>query len=624
MPVGGIESFWIEDNGIGFDPSNFESFFTSDSLRKSSRGGRGIGRFLWLKAFDKADIESHYPGLDGKMRQRAFTFSVTDDVPDDKTNPSKENGCRTIVKLIGMKEPYRTECPKRLDVVAQRLIEHCLPLFLNPKCPQVELSDENASFNLNKIFQDQFEKTALVRNFEIEGESFRMRGFRLRNVVERHSKLVYAANYREVVTEKLDRYIANLRGRLEDEQGGFYYLGYVEGDFLDQHVMGERIGFSFPSGEDRELTGTDDDTLEPENGGQSESLFKEISLRDIRSRALDGVREDLQPILVALDESKKSALTSFVEKDAPWHRFWVKDIPLERIRPDRLDAVHLDLVLHQWQYERERQIKKESAALMAATPSEKEKGDYQQKFKQVVERLNELGTSKLSQYIVHRRIILDFFEKSLQRNEETDGYELEETIHNLIFPMKTTSDDVPFEQQNLWIIDERLTYHSYLASDQPIKAASPIVNGSAARPDLLIFDRRFAFSEGDTPLTSIVIVEFKKPDRDNYRDEDPVEQVIRQIRDIKDGHFKDKKGRPVKLLNAQVPSYAYVVCDIGPKLKLRLESRDMQLTPDGLGYYQFVRNLSTYIEVISYEKLLSDAKKRNRVLFDKLHLPLQI
>jgi hypothetical protein len=28
-----------------------------------------------------------------------------------------------------------------------------------------------------------------------------------------------------------------------------------------------------------------------------------------------------------------------------------------------------------------------------------------------------------------------------------------------------------------------------------------------------------------------------------------------------------------------------------------------------------------YVKVISYTKLLRDAKKRNRILFDKLHLP---
>ncbi len=40
-----------------------------------------------------------------------------------------------------------------------------------------------------------------------------------------------------------------------------------------------------------------------------------------------------------------------------------------------------------------------------------------------------------------------------------------------------------------------------------------------------------------------------------------------------------------------------------------------QRTPDNLGYYGFNEALNAYYEVISYNKLLSDAGKRNRVLF---------
>jgi hypothetical protein len=45
-------------------------------------------------------------------------------------------------------------------------------------------------------------------------------------------------------------------------------------------------------------------------------------------------------------------------------------------------------------------------------------------------------------------------------------------------------------------------------------------------------------------------------------------------------------------------------------------------TPDNLGYYVYNPALSAYVEIISYTKLLQDAKKRNRILFDKLHLPV--
>ena len=41
-------------------------------------------------------------------------------------------------------------------------------------------------------------------------------------------------------------------------------------------------------------------------------------------------------------------------------------------------------------------------------------------------------------------------------------------------------------------------------------------------------------------------------------------------------------------------------------------------TPDKLGYYDFNDKLNAYVEILSYDKLIIDAKKRNKVLFDKL------
>jgi len=43
---------------------------------------------------------------------------------------------------------------------------------------------------------------------------------------------------------------------------------------------------------------------------------------------------------------------------------------------------------------------------------------------------------------------------------------------------------------------------------------------------------------------------------------------------------------------------------------------------DNLGYFGYNPSLSAYVEVISYTKLLRDAKKRNKILFDKLNLPM--
>jgi hypothetical protein len=59
-----VDGFTVTDNGVGFTEDNLEAFFTSDTQYKVGRGGKGIGRFIWLKAFQCAEIESHYPDRD--------------------------------------------------------------------------------------------------------------------------------------------------------------------------------------------------------------------------------------------------------------------------------------------------------------------------------------------------------------------------------------------------------------------------------------------------------------------------------------------------------------------------------------------------------------------------------
>ena len=71
-----IKSFLIEDNGIGFNEDNFESFCTLDSQVKAHKGAKGIGRVLWLKVFDYARIESIYE-QDGTWKKRNFDFRRT-------------------------------------------------------------------------------------------------------------------------------------------------------------------------------------------------------------------------------------------------------------------------------------------------------------------------------------------------------------------------------------------------------------------------------------------------------------------------------------------------------------------------------------------------------------------
>lgn len=64
--------------------------------------------------------------------------------------------------------------------------------------------------------------------------------------------------------------------------------------------------------------------------------------------------------------------------------------------------------------------------------------------------------------------------------------------------------------------------------------------------------------------------------------------------------------------------YLYAVCDLTPKMVKVAEDRDFIETPDKLGMYKYHEKKRAYIELISYDKLIWDAEKRNKVLFEKL------
>ena len=139
---GPIEAFSVIDTGVGFTDANFDSFETVDSPYKAPSGGKGLGRFLWLKAFMRVEVESHFrvAGSDGLLC-RNFSFVANDEeLPRDAVASDRQRP-ETSVRLVGYRTPYVDECPRQLDIIAQRLIGHFLPLFLDPNGPALSLAD---------------------------------------------------------------------------------------------------------------------------------------------------------------------------------------------------------------------------------------------------------------------------------------------------------------------------------------------------------------------------------------------------------------------------------------------------------------------------------------------------
>lgn len=250
--------------------------------------------------------------------------------------------------------------------------------------------------------------------------------------------------------------------------------------------------------------------------------------------------------------------------------------------------------------------------------------EYIEKYEKFLSEFNEIGKSDLARYVVHRKTIIELLEGLIEHNAD-DKFENEDLIHSVFFPIRSNSDEITADKQNLWLIDERLTYHSFLASDKTFKSVSEVTADQAQRSDLLIYNEAFAFSDSkNSPHNSFTIVEFKKPMRNDYKDYDedknPIEQTEKYIDNLLDGNVKNRSGRTVEVTE-KTPFYIYIVCDVTPTLEKILKRREFEKTPDGKGYFKVKsKYYSAYFEVLPFEKVLDDARKRNRILFEKLNI----
>lgn len=596
-----FESFSITDNGVGLDEQNYKSFNTAYSTLKAKKGCKGIGRFLWLKAFKEVSLQSNY-AENGVWYNRTFTFSPDGIIPDENIKVSQEQELSTTVTLKEFLSPYKQSCPVELDVIAKKLIEHCLLFFISDNCPEIILSDGvSETINLNKYFENNIKDSLHQDHFTLKDNEFVLYHLRLPEGATSH-ELHLCANMQEVLSFDLKKQIPDLQKKIipKDDPIGFYYIGYLTGVYLDSIVNTTRTGFDFDEiGNQLALFGTGKENLV--------------------STAVECVQGYLSDYLSDIEKRKREQIDTFVSQDKPTYRYLLNNRPeVYQAIPAGLKADDLDMELHKHVQLWEREIKKQEKELEKATTKSISQDDtsYQKLFEQYWSSVTEISKTCLAEYVARRKTLLKMLEDAL--TIQNDGnFKKEDVIHSLICPMRHTSNDITFEEMNLWIVDERLAYHKYLASDKTLKSMPVIDSNSTKEPDIAIFDQAFAYSDSEEPFTTVTIVEFKKPDNDN---KNPVNQVGEYVDLIRQGKKKKANGQSFSITDGTL-FRCYVICDLTDKMRTHCLNSGLIPTADNLGFTGFNQYRHSYIEVISYNKLLCDAKKRNEILFEKLFSP---
>jgi hypothetical protein len=594
----------IKDNGIGFTQENRNSFDTLYSNFKILKGGKGYGRFTYLKYFDSVSVDSVFNDSTS-FKRRTFDFGFDKEIVinEDLTATDSIDSC-TSLYLKGLKDD---SLDKKLETISRRLVEKLLIYFINDnyKCPVITLreSDKKDSIVLNDYIKKENGEIQLISSQEAEiinpiaKKTFCFKVFKIFYPHGKKSKISLAAHNREVTENSLHDYIPEFiddfyeefeKGNGEKTRKDYIVKTYVMGEYLDSNVSLERSDFNF-----------DDRT----------SVLYDFTREEIEKKAAEITKALFIDEVKVRSEKKLAKIKEYVEEKAPWHKDYLGDIDITSM-PYNVDSRAIELEIQKVKYDQETNARVKIEAIVN-NPDK----DIDDSVTELIGQISKAKLNELAHYVALRKVILDLFKKSLKR--KNDGkYDLEGSVHGIIFPLRSDTEKTKFTNHNLWILDERLNFTHYLSSDKPLNG------GNTERVDILAFGKRTAFRGGNEMSNPVTIFEFKRPGRDDFTDtsskEDPEEQIIRYVNDISDGKYKTPEGRQINI-GVNTPFYGYIVCDLTPKVVNWLTRiKDYTPMPDNQGWFKWYKNNNLYIEVLSWDKLLGDAALRNKVFFNKL------
>jgi len=578
----------ISDNGIGLNPTHLASFETCDTRQKYAIGGKGVGRLIWIKVFDNIQVNSTYEiGLDAHEK---IEFKFEPALDDSLVNLSKQNGhadqVGTKILLAGIKGGQNAAISR--SILTRHICHHFFPYFIAGSMPRLNVMFGRRDVDIGQYLSSKVDKQ---KDEEIEipiksvGEVRITHAYVDKSISQNLSNaILLTAQGRVVRSIEIEKKFA-----LRSLENGRAYVCVVNSDFLNERVDQERTSFK--------------------------ALESEIDA--ITDAAINAAERFLDAHIAGVRKLQKRFVIDILEEH-PQLSVSVKDIDkyVSSLSPS-MSEEDIGKTLFTLLYRHERKIKIEISSLASDNASQLTHEVKRDRIDSLVQRVTDDAKRRLAEYTIKRHQIIQLARSLLRFSDsEKKSYHWERTLHELICPMGKMLDAKEYDEHNLWLIDDLLSYYSLFASDKAMSALG--VEGERKEPDLIFFNPYGFRREGTND--PIVIIEFKRPG-DEALSSDPVDQVLDYIERLRSRTIRDIEGAIVSDIDEHTPFECIVVCDLseGARKKFR-RSVAQNPTPDGLGYYGFSANHKASIRVLSYAKLFRDAELRNQSFFSRLGL----
>lgn len=592
----------VEDNGAGLNDKNWDAFTTTDTDNKIKIGGKGVGRLLWLDCFDNISVSSVFRDEEGEFCRREFKFKLAleDQIQDLKQEKAQGASDSVFhVRFSGLRDNgYRAKFPGRDSFVFQHLTSHFLPTFIGGRSPKMSVHVGDETREYPSAISDIVHRRETLETIETEeyGEL---------NLTLMECDKVASADLKGRHFVHFIAHDRTVHSQCIDGKLGLNYFGegndrvfhaIVTGKFLDTNVNQERTAFIF------------------------EDAVIERMINDVCSEKVDIFLAE--PLALLKGEQRGTIET--ITATYPSVAFGDVEELQERVPSGELkpDAIYGHLARERFRRD-ERQAEKIRAVLSRLKEGTADINTFSAAIADAIEAIEDAEQRSLAEYIVRRKVVLDFIEILLEkvRDDTLDSsYQREDILHSFICPLRVKTVEgsgskvEPAASHDLWIVDERLTFAQYFSSDVEFSKLSEAVQ-SQERPDVLIFDYVHGLRQTEEP-SKVLLVEFKRPGRTSYaEDENPQFQVERYVKRLQAGGLSDVRGRPITL-DQNTIFYCYIVADIVGKMDTWTFS--WQRTADGRGrIYRPNSGFHGSIELLGWDQLIGDARARNQAFFDK-------
>ena len=450
-----IVSIDIVDNGIGFTEENKDSFDTYRSGFKMYKGGKGFGRFMYLKYFNNVSIESVFREGD-KYKQRSFTFGHADEIIENEqiidleSNPDLHTG--TVLHLSSIKS---FDLDKGLEVIARKLVERLLVFFVTggkyTPIITIKEEDDSNSIVLNDYIGENsdIQQIGKEENFTIKGREnewdFVVKIYKIYYSAITN-KICLTANFREVTESALHNYVPEFKETMFEitengTQKNYMIKAYVQGKYLDDNVTTERDGFNF---------------------GKEDDIYSDLSERQIMKTTSLIIKKYFSDDIEKRYNDKKQKVEHYVYTTAPWNKTLLKDVDMESI-PIGISDFDLEMRFQKIKFDKEQNARIALKELQDKYSTEDDSGDstLEDEVNEILKNVTETAKNDLAHYVCQRRRIIELFDDLRKRIDSGKAHK-ESEMHNLIFPMIKDDREIEYEDHNLWLLEKDSTLPNIL------------------------------------------------------------------------------------------------------------------------------------------------------------------